>query len=297
MSFAPSLALANRVRTQLSALRASPPTSLLLSGPPGSGKWTLARSFAQSCVCTNTVNQPCGRCEGCLQFENEHLELPNADRELITVAAASALRAEVYSRLVSASHLFVLVETIEYMHSAAANLLLKLLEEPPAKVHFVLTADSLLRVLPTLRSRSHLVRVGVPSSTDLLALPSVGALPDAALRIDAAEQRAGRLVTLLEDVAWQAHQTQVALCLTLARGSLLERFAIVSRVKDADAPALLDAVALQLGSALTKQTGPYATCPPAQVARALAATLRARTLLDRASRLSLVLENAFAQLP
>ncbi len=73
--------------------------------------------------------------------------------DTIKVSQIRAVRREIVHSSLSAAGRVVLIYGAEKMQQEAANALLKILEEPPEGVLFLLTATSLAAVLPTIRSR------------------------------------------------------------------------------------------------------------------------------------------------
>ncbi len=69
------------------------------------------------------------------------------------VSQVKAMRSEIFNTSLSAEGRAVLLYHVERMNEESANALLKVMEEPPEGVLFLLTADSLAGVLPTIRSR------------------------------------------------------------------------------------------------------------------------------------------------
>ena len=69
------------------------------------------------------------------------------------VSQVKAMRTEIFNTSLSAEGRAVLLYHVEKMNEESANALLKVMEEPPEGVLFLLTADSLAGVLPTIRSR------------------------------------------------------------------------------------------------------------------------------------------------
>ena len=69
------------------------------------------------------------------------------------VSQVTAMRSEIFNTSLSAEGRVVLLYHVEKMNQESANALLKVMEEPPEGVLFLLTADSLAGVLPTIRSR------------------------------------------------------------------------------------------------------------------------------------------------
>ncbi len=181
----------------LAALRGRVPHALLLFGPRGIGKRQLAMAWAaaQLCESPQADGHACGRCTGCqLLLADNHPDLrlvvPAADAvaradetEAESEGGAKAAKAsrviridqvrELDEFLAITSHRggsrIVVLAPAEMMNTEAASSLLKMLEEPPAGALFVLVADDIDAVLPTVRSRCRLLRVAPPSPAQALA--------------------------------------------------------------------------------------------------------------------------------
>ena len=69
------------------------------------------------------------------------------------VSQVKAMRTEIFNTSLSAEGRAVLLYHVERMNEESANALLKVMEEPPEGVLFIMSADSLAGVLPTIRSR------------------------------------------------------------------------------------------------------------------------------------------------
>jgi DNA polymerase-3 subunit delta' len=157
------------VRTMLAAKRLT--HSVLLVGEPGVGK-----GFAARCIAADYLYPAGGapaeallRGECCRALaksgkrDSGYVET-GVVREAISVSGAGstgnylvgqviAMRSEIFNTSLSAEGRAVLLYHVERMNEESANALLKVMEEPPEGVLFVLTADSLAGVLPTIRSR------------------------------------------------------------------------------------------------------------------------------------------------
>lgn len=173
-----------------------PPHAILLAGTGGIGKSRFAAAMAQRLLC-ETAREPaepaCGSCEACRLFSSgNHPDIrhviPEADVEAegegaeggdkkkassqILIGQIRALEDFVYIGGHRGSRRVIVVEPAEAMNLAAENSLLKMLEEPPAGVCFILVSDRWRKLLPTIRSRCRtlaLGRPGVAQAKDWLA--------------------------------------------------------------------------------------------------------------------------------
>ena len=161
--------LKSSVQLMLAARRLT--HSVLLVGEEGLGAGFAARCIAADYLypaggapaeallrgeCCRAVGKPGDRDSG-------HVET-GIVREAISVAGmgaggkylvsqVKAMRSEIFNTSLSAEGRAVLLYHVEKMNEESANALLKVMEEPPEGVLFLLTADSLAGVLPTIRSR------------------------------------------------------------------------------------------------------------------------------------------------
>jgi DNA polymerase-3 subunit delta' len=163
---------------RLLATRARPAQALLLAGPRGVGKSALALAWAQALLCEapHADGAACGECPACHWFETG----AHPDFRLLTLqektgkegetrmataievdqarAAADFVQLSTYR----AGSRVVLVDPADSLNPAAANALLKVLEEPPLNTVFVLVSDQPRQLLPTIRSRCTRLDVGLP---------------------------------------------------------------------------------------------------------------------------------------
>lgn len=134
------------------------------------------------------------------------------------VGQVTAMRSEIFNTSLSAEGRAVLLYHVERMNEESANALLKVMEEPPEGVLFLLTADSLAGVLPTIRSRCISFAVA-PVSPEACAryctAQGVGA-KDAALYSALFDGHIGTVLAAARD---EARREQVDRALALAKAA------------------------------------------------------------------------------
>jgi DNA polymerase III subunit delta' len=138
-------------------LTKSPPQVVLLAGPAGSGKHTLAHRFIET-----VLELP----KGGLNSYPYHMGVAAADasigigsvRELERFLALKVPRQSHYNRS-------ILIEDAQLLSTEAQNALLKTLEEPPDGTLIILAANRSKSLLPTVRSRAQSISVRRPDRT------------------------------------------------------------------------------------------------------------------------------------
>jgi DNA polymerase III delta' subunit len=155
----------------LAALLAeAPPHALLIVGPRGAGAGTLARDAVATLMCDATVDSgPCGACRACrLIASGSHTDLvvisPTGASDEIGIDPIRALAAGLALFSVEGGRRIALIERADRMNEAAQNALLKTLEEPPSRTHVILAAAEDSRLMPTIRSRCAVIRLGLPDA-------------------------------------------------------------------------------------------------------------------------------------
>ena len=185
------------------------PNAILLHGQSGIGKFAFSIELAKALLCetSSTQTKPCNECEACHWFdtgnhpdfislvpETHRKLLPHADyegddspkrgkaarddesepsekKEKKNISIEETRHA--IENLSIGSHRggnrVILIYPLEMLRSDSANTLLKSLEEPPANTIFILLADRVDRVLPTIRSRCRLLTAPRPDRTQGLA--------------------------------------------------------------------------------------------------------------------------------
>lgn len=185
------------------------PNAILLHGQSGIGKFTFSIELAKALLCEASGDnvKPCNQCEACHWFDTgNHPDfvalLPETHRKLLPHAdyesdespkkgktareddGESSEKKEkknisieetrhAIENLSIGSHRggnrVILIYPLEMLRSDSANTLLKSLEEPPPNTIFILLADRVDRVLPTIRSRCRLLTAPRPDREQGLA--------------------------------------------------------------------------------------------------------------------------------
>ena len=234
-----------RTRGQAAALgavagmiRGQAPHAVLLVGPDGVGKTTLAIDLAAGLLCTaDPASRPCRACRACrLVDSGGHLDLhrlgPVGPSRQVVIGGPDAkfrgvrdLVSELSLMPVEGGARVAIIEGADRMNEDAQSALLKTLEEPPAGVTIVLCADQEGRLLPTVRSRCARVRLGLVGPRDIEAILADHDVADPPTASRLGRLAAGRPGLALayarapEAVLIRAELTRIALDLTEARPS------------------------------------------------------------------------------
>ena len=155
-------------------IRGRAPHAVLLVGPSGVGKTTLALDLAAGLLCTaaDSSDRPCGTCRACrLVASGGHPDVhrlgpDGAGRQVVIGGPGSKVRGirdligELALMPVEGGARVAIIEAAHRMNEDAQAALLKTLEEPPSGVILVLCADAEEPLLPTIRSRCARLRLG-----------------------------------------------------------------------------------------------------------------------------------------
>jgi DNA polymerase-3 subunit delta' len=218
------------------------PQTILLSGPEGCGKATMARRFAaeligerakierddlaletNASVVADREKWPADkRNEDPLLFAT-HPDFvtfpPDGPLRQITIEQMRSLKERARFKPLHGSRRIFLIDHIDRANEQAANSLLKILEEPPEHLIVVMTAENPYDLLPTIRSRAVLFHLNRLPDEEMKAFVHARGLDDADRRIalaagspglafsidlEAYQERRAAMVTLLQAAAGAA---------------------------------------------------------------------------------------------
>lgn len=221
------------------------PHALLLRGCKGIGKFDFALQFTKSLLCSTPQmdGSACGICQSCNWFmQNNHpdfrLLTPEQDSinedDPTATAAKKIMRKSQISILQvrelenffalsshhSGGHRIVLIHPAEALNAASANALLKVLEEPPPDVIFILVTHQPQRLLATITSRCQKIDMPVPDAALAIKWLQENGLTDATLRLSYA---GGSPLSVLSE-ATEGYQALTVISQMLMLGARLDPF-------------------------------------------------------------------------
>lgn len=134
------------------------PHALLIHGAHGVGKQQLAEALIARTLCANPQDQACGHCHSCVMLASGyHPDLlrvsPEEGKRQIRIDPIREVNRFVSQTAQQGGYRVIVISPAEAMNIAAANALLKSLEEPGDKTLFILLSDVPSRMLATIRSR------------------------------------------------------------------------------------------------------------------------------------------------
>ncbi|MFM9048676.1 MAG: DNA polymerase III subunit delta' [Actinomycetota bacterium] len=139
----------------------------LITGPPGSGRSTAAAAFASALQCPDLGCGMCAICRGARTGTHPDVEIVRSETLSYSTDDARELIARSSIVPANAPWHVVIVEDADRFTDQAANVLLKVLEEPPPHLVWILCAPSPEDVLPTIRSRVRAVTLRTPSTSEV----------------------------------------------------------------------------------------------------------------------------------
>ena len=168
------------MRLQARRQRGALPHALLLCGPQGLGKRDFLRRFVRGLLCQHPQEgDACGTCRSCLLFDagthpdyvslSYGLRKDGVQRQDIVVDQVRDLSARLATSSQFGGWQVASIDPADAMNTAAANALLKTLEEPASQTMLILVADAPWRMPATIRSRCQRMDFQLPQREESLA--------------------------------------------------------------------------------------------------------------------------------
>ena len=152
------------------------PHAIIIEGPEGTGKRTIAKMISASLACTQKTAEnlplPCLECIDCKKvIENKSPDVISLSKEEKASPGVDIIRfikEDIHIIPNDLDFKIYIIEDADKMTEQAQNALLLSLEEPPAFVKFILLCENAGKLLETIRSRAPIYRT-MPIPNDQLA--------------------------------------------------------------------------------------------------------------------------------
>jgi DNA polymerase-3 subunit delta' len=260
-------------RLQARRQRDALPHALLLAGPAGLGKRVFLQRFVRGLLCQRPIEgDACGSCRSCLLLDagthpdrvslSYGLRKDGVQRSEIVVDQIRELSARLATSSQFGGWQVAGIDPADAMNAAAANALLKTLEEPARQTMLVLVADAPWRLPQTIRSRCQRVEFALPPRAEALAWLTAEGVADAADALEAAGGNPGLARDWSADGALQ-RRTEVRRDLAALAGGRGDAMDVVRRWLEAEPAQRLwfaaQAVADEARARAAGQGGPLAS--------------------------------------
>ena len=227
----------------------------LISGSEGMGKLDFAFMIAKVSICES--GHACGSCEACQSIQ----KMSNPD--LHYIKEGGSIKIEQIRDLKKILELkpygydkkIVIIPNIERITTEAANSLLKTLEEPSGSAIIILTAESAMNVLPTIKSRCQEIKL---SPIDVKSLQEIleneyDILPEEVENI--ARLSGGKIRMAREMVENKTHEESLLFLKEIIETSFAGRFKKVQELAERDIMTVLNQWEVSFRDLLLLKTG------------------------------------------
>lgn len=252
------------------------PHGLLIHGPAGVGKLALAQRIARALLCDHSGDvssvewEACGRCASCqLLRSNSHPDFlsisPEEGKQQISVDQIRQACADLALTSYRRGYKVAIVAPAHQMTTAAANSLLKTLEEPGAGTALILVTDRIGALLPTIRSRCQHIAIRAPQES--VAMSWLKQAADKPISADLLRLANGAPLRALAmaDGQYQALWNEVASDISAAMTGKHDLTHIAKRWGDEDLPERLTCVdrwlTARLRAGIAGSAEPFTSAP------------------------------------
>lgn len=143
------------------------PHAIILEGANESTRMSFAKTLAKALVCKESLNsvKPCGKCADCLKATSQsHVDIKIVEgtnkSKTVSVEDIRKVRSDAYVVPNEAEKKVYIITGAHKMNETAMNAFLKVLEEPPSYVNFILECEDKAMLLQTVKSRCVAFRMG-----------------------------------------------------------------------------------------------------------------------------------------
>ena len=146
------------------------PHAYLFIGASGIGKKMVAANLACALQCSSQDDRPCGKCNGCKKSEDtNHPDIISieSDGKFIKIEQIRELQKRLGYKPFEGRATVCIIDGADKMNLAAANSLLKLLEEPPPAAYLILIAENVRQIIPTIISRCQKLKFNTLSNDEI----------------------------------------------------------------------------------------------------------------------------------
>ncbi len=225
----------------------------LFAGPDGVGKGKVALAFAQTLLCVDHAESPCGHCTHCTRIaENQHPDVLRLEpdrskaRHVIKIEHVRNLTRQVNFRPYEGRRRVIIIDDAETMTEEDSNALLKTLEEPTGETLFVLLTSQARLLLATIRSRCQTLRFAPLDTALVRQILLTEGVPEDTAKVAAAfsEGSVGQAMALTQEGALETRRAILERLGSLDRSSALPVFSFAQDLasKNVDSRAALDAL-------------------------------------------------------
>ncbi len=203
----------------------------LFAGPIGAGKTEAARLLAKAIVCDDGG---CGSCDNCIRASRKtHPDIKVIDPEGVQGYVSEQIRELIHDTNLApirAKNKVYIITRADLLSGASANAFLKTLEEPPARVTFILLARTRDSVLDTIASRCQVII--------FRSIPEAEAVP-LLMEIGQVAQKDARIA--LASTGGSAYRAKEFLRSSAAKSLRIKVLETIEQLKDSDPLEVMDA--------------------------------------------------------
>lgn len=148
------------------------PNTMLIEGGSAELRLSAARFIAQSLLCVGSGAHPCGVCPSCVKCEAlSHPDMREygdiSSDAAFKVDACRAVRSDCFVLPNDGDKKVYILKEVQNMNDSGENALLKIFEEPPSYVYFIMTCPSRSAMLDTVLSRATVFSLGSENDSAL----------------------------------------------------------------------------------------------------------------------------------